>query len=184
MKVSGRLPIFRSPEQERLLAELFVFASEPISLSDLASRAGTSLSGAHKEVERLEASGLVTSTTAGRSRLIAADETSPLYPELRGLLLKTAGPEPLLRSALAVIDGIREAFIFGSWADPAQKSPADIDVVVIGDPDVGEVYDAVSAVEAELGRPVNVAVRSPAEWDKADGAFERAVRSGPRVELI
>ncbi|HUP16058.1 MAG TPA: nucleotidyltransferase domain-containing protein [Acidimicrobiia bacterium] len=184
MKVTTRLPIFRSPEQERLLAELFVFADEPISLSELASRAGTSLGGTHKEVERLESSGLVTSTTVGRNRLIAANETSPVYFELRGLLLKTVGPEPLLRSALANIEGIREAFIFGSWADPAQRSPADIDVLVIGGPDVSEVYDAVSAVEAELGRPVNVAVRSPAEWDTADAAFERAVRSGPRVKLI
>jgi hypothetical protein len=43
MKVTSRLPIFRSPEQERLLGELFVFADSPISLSELASRAGTSL---------------------------------------------------------------------------------------------------------------------------------------------
>jgi hypothetical protein len=184
VKVTSRLPIFRSPEQERLLAELFVFADEPISLSELASRASTSLGGAHKEVERLEASGLVTSTTVGRNRLIAADETSPLYPELRGLLLKIAGPEPLLHSALADIDGIREAFIFGSWADPARRSPADIDVLVVGEPDVGEVYDAVSAVEAELGRPVNVTIRSPEEWDNTVGAFERGVKSGPRIDLI
>lgn len=163
---------------------MFVFADEPISLTELASRAGTSLGGAHKEVERLEASGLVTSTTVGRNRLIAADETSPVYLELRGLLLKTVGPEPLLRSALADIEGIREAFIFGSWADLAQSSPADIDVLVVGEPDVGKVYDAVSAVEAELGRPVNVTIRSPAEWVNADGVFERGVKSGPRVDLI
>jgi predicted nucleotidyltransferase len=184
VKVASRLPIFRSPEQERLLAELFVFADEPISLSELASRTSTSLGGAHKEVERLEASGLVTSTAVGRNRLIAADETSPLYPELRGLLLKTVGPEPLLRSALADMDGIREAFIFGSWADPTRRSPADIDVLVIGEPDVGEVYDAISAVEAELGRPVNVTVRASTEWDNAEGAFERGVKSGPRIDLM
>src|SRR5690606_38336452 len=110
-----RLPIFRSPEQERLLAELFVFAEAPISLSELARRAGTSLGGAHKEVERLESAGLIRSTTVGRSRLVEAEPSSPLYPELRGLLLKTFGPAPLLRSALAEIDGIESAFIYGSW---------------------------------------------------------------------
>jgi predicted nucleotidyltransferase len=103
--------------------------------------------------------------------------------ELRGLLLKTLGPEPLLREGLAEVNGIEDAFIYGSWADPAERSPADIDVLVVGEPDVGEVYDAVSAVEAEIGRPVNVTVRSPAEWAEADGAFERAVRSGPRIDL-
>lgn len=183
MKVDTRLPIFRSPEQERLLGQLFVFADSPISLSELARRAGTSLGGAHKEVERLESSGLVTSTSVGRSRLIEANESSPVYQELRGLLLKTLGPATLIRSALADVDGIREAFIFGSWADPARRSPADIDVLVIGEPDVGAVYDAASAVETEVGRPVNVTVRSPTEWEDGDGAFERSVRSGPRVRL-
>jgi len=183
VKVDTRLPLFRSPEQERLLGELFVFADRPISLSELASRAGTSIGGAHKEVERLGSAGLVRSTTAGRSRLIEADPSSPVYMELRGLLQKTLGPEPLLRSALADVNGIEMAFIYGSWADPAERSPADIDVLVIGDPDVGEVYDAASAVEAEIGRPVNVTVRSPAEWAEADGAFERAVKSGPRIDL-
>jgi predicted nucleotidyltransferase len=103
--------------------------------------------------------------------------------ELQGLLRKTLGPEPLLRSALADLDGIERAFIYGSWADPAEGSPGDIDVLVIGDPDVGEVYDAASAVETEIGRPVNVTVRSRAEWAEADGSFERAVKSGPRIEL-
>jgi predicted nucleotidyltransferase len=82
------------------------------------------------------------------------------------------------------VDGIREAFIYGSWADPARRSPADIDVLVVGEPDVGEVYDTASAVETEVGRTVNVTVRSPTEWDDSDGAFERAIRSGPRVRLI
>jgi predicted nucleotidyltransferase len=183
VKVATGLPLFRSPEQERLLGELFIFADQPISLSELARRASTSISGAHKEVERLESAGLVRSTTAGRSRLIEADPNSPVYLELRGLLRKTLGPEPLLRSALADLNGIESAFIYGSWADPAERPPADIDVLVIGDPDVGEVYDAASAVETEIGRPVNITVRSPAEWAEADGAFERAVKSGPHIDL-
>ncbi|MGA7271675.1 MAG: ArsR family transcriptional regulator [Acidimicrobiia bacterium] len=179
-----RLPIFRSPEQQRLLGELFVFADTSLSLTELAARADTSLSGAHKEVERLEAAGLVKSHTVGRARHVEADQSSPLYPELRRLLLKIMGPEPMLRSALANIHGIRQAFIYGSWADPTQRSPADIDILVVGDPDVGAVYDAVSGVEAQVERPVNVTIRSPAEWDGAEGAFERAVRSSPRIELI
>jgi len=165
------------------LAELFLFADGPITLSELASRAGTSMGGTHKEVERLEASGLVVSNTLGRSRLVEADRSSPVYFEMHGLLVKTVGPEPLLRQALSDIEGIREAFIFGSWADPAQLAPADIDVLVIGEPDVGAVYDAVSTVEAEVGRPINVTIRSPAEWENADGAFEQALRSKPRVDL-
>lgn len=183
MKLSTRLPIFRSPEQERLLAEIFVFADKPLTLSELAERAGTSLGGAHKEVERLEKSGLVKSRSVGRSRLVEADDSSPVYFELRGLLRKTVGPESLLRSALSGVAGIDEAFIYGSWVDPSELSPGDIDVLVIGEPKVAEVYDAISLVEEEVGRPVNVTVRTTVEWEEADGAFERSVRSRPKVDL-
>lgn len=162
---------------------LFVYADAPESLSELALAAGTSLGGAHKEVERLEAAGLVKSTTVGRSRLVEPDESSPVYSELRGLLVKTLGPETLLRTALSGIEGIDDAFIFGSWADPTEANPADIDVLVIGEPDVAAVYDAAAEVESETGRPVNITIRSPAEWESADGAFERAVRSRPMIDL-
>jgi len=94
------------------------------------------------------------------------------------------GPEPLLREALTGIGGIHESFIFGSWADPDQMAPHDIDLMVIGDLDPGEVYDAVSDVEAVVGRPINVVLRSEDEWAGTDGAFERAVRSRPRIELV
>ena len=165
------------------LCEGPAISDQPISLSELASRAGTSLGGTHKEVERLQTSGLVRSMTVGRNRLIEADPSSPVHHELRGLLRKTLGPEPLLRAALNDLDGIHEAFIYGTWADPTQRSPADIDVLVVGDPDIGAVYDAASAVETDVGRPVNITVRSPTEWAEADGAFERAIKSGPRINL-
>jgi predicted nucleotidyltransferase len=150
----------------------------------MSSRAGTSWGGTHKEVERLEASGLVRSTTRGRMRLIKADPSSPVYQDMRGLLLKTLGPEPLLRSALADIDGIEDAFIYGSWADPSRPSPTDIDVLVVGNTEVGAVYDAASDVEKVVGRPVNVTIRSSAEWADADGVSERAVKSGRRIDLV
>jgi predicted nucleotidyltransferase len=142
------------------------------------------MGGVHKEVERLERSGLLVSKTSGRSRLVEPDRSSPLYTDLRGLLTKSMGPGSLLRDALSAIDGIQEAFIFGSWADPDQMAPQDIDLMVIGDPDLGEVYAAVSGVEAEVGRPINVVLRSRDEWADADEAFERAVRSRPRIQLI
>ncbi len=184
VKQVSRLPIFRSSEQERILAELFVFAVAPISITDIAARTGTSLGGAHKEVERLEAAGLVRSETVGRSRLVQADPISAYYSELRSLLIKTAGPERLLQAALADIEGIVHAFIYGSWADPAVTNPADVDVLVVGDPDVASLYDAASVVEERIGRPVNVVLRSEREWEASTGAFERSVRSKSRLSLL
>jgi predicted transcriptional regulator len=67
---------------------------QPLSLSQLAQRTGTSMGGVHKEVERLERSGLVISKTSGRSRLVEPNRSSPVYTELRSLLTKTMDPNP------------------------------------------------------------------------------------------
>jgi predicted nucleotidyltransferase len=85
---------------------------------------------------------------------------------------------------LADLDGIDEAFIFGSWATPGAAAPQDIDLMVIGEPDISRVYEAVSRIESQVGRPINVSVRSKDEWETADGGFERTVKSRPRIALL
>ena len=81
-----------------------------------------------------------------------------------------------MRDALADLDGIDEAFIFGSWATPGVAAPQDVDLMVIGEPDIGQLYEAVSTVDSQVDRPINVSVRSKAEWESADGGFERTVK--------
>lgn len=177
------LPIFRSEEQSRLLAEIFVHAAEPMSLTGLSDRTGVSIAGVHKEVERLEAAGLIQSRRVGRTRLIEPDEASPYYPDLRGLLAKAFGPEQFLRRGLDGLAGVEEAFIFGSWAAPEiQRPPEDIDVMVIGTPDVDAVHALARAIESEVGRAVNVVVMTRDEFMGDDG-FLRSVRNGPTVSI-
>ncbi len=74
-----------------------------------------------------------------------------------GLLLKVLGPRSLLAEKLAKLDGIEEAYLFGSWArrhegDLGGHTEEDIDVVVIGEPDVDAVYEAASKVGRLLGK--------------------------------
>ncbi len=184
----NRLPIFRSPEQTRILSEVFVYADQPLSLTELAARAGTSSGGAHKEISRLEAAGLVTSRRVGRTRLVSANSDSPFFEDLRRLLLKAFGPASLLKQSLANLPGIKRAFIYGSWAEseslPLGRPPRDIDVMILGEPDLDQVYEVVADVEAEIGRPVNVNVFTEAEWTDHDSGFAKSVKAAPQIELI
>jgi DNA-binding transcriptional ArsR family regulator len=189
MKVSlKRLPIFRSPEQARILTEIFVYASEPFSITALADRTGVSAPGVHKEVNRLEEAGLIISSRSGRSRLISANKSSPMYSDLRGLLLKAFGPAELIRHALTSVPRIERAFIYGSWAaseaGSLSRAPRDVDVMILGTPDHDTVARALDGVEEQIGRPINVSIFDPEEWEEEESGFAETVRSGPRVELI
>ena len=182
------MPLFRSEHQLRLLGELFVYAGEARSVTELAAATGIPQATVSREVARLEEAGLLRSVRRGRLRLVETDEQLPYHHELRALLLKTIGPAALLNDALSGVPGIEEAFVYGSWAaryhgEPG-AAPRDIDLVVIGEPDLDALYAACRQAEKALRLDVNPIVRSPAEWQQRGPSFLADLRKGPLVAVV
>ncbi len=110
------LPIFRSQQQAELLALLLGDPQLEVSLSDLAERLGTPYSSVHREIDRAEAAGLVGSRKVGNTRLVRANTGSPYFEGLSQVLTRAFGVPSVLASALRPLEGIAEAFVYGSWA--------------------------------------------------------------------
>ena len=110
------LPILRSQQQAELLALLLGDPELEVSVSELAERTGVPYASVHREVERGEATGLLTSRRVGRTRLIRANASSPYYEGLADVLTKAFGVPHLVAGALDEIAGIEQVFIYGSWA--------------------------------------------------------------------
>ncbi len=182
------LPILRSRQQGEVLTFVLCDPDRETSMSELAHRVGVPLSSVHREVERAEAAGIVTSRRLGNTRFVRADTDSPYYDSLCDLLVKAFGPPHVLAETLEGVDGIEAAYVFGSWAarlhGVAGKRPVnDIDVLVLGEPDRAELYEALSGVEGRLGRPVNVVIRD-AEWLRdGSGGFHATVTERPVVAI-
>lgn len=179
-------PIFRSDGQARLLSTVLLTGDE-LSLTDLAERAGLAYPTAHREVARLIDAGILSERHVGRTRLIRADDESPLVGPLREILTVVTGPVVMLAEELARIDGIEAAFLYGSFAarllGDGGSAPQDIDVMVIGAPDVGAVYEACTRVELAVHRPVNPTILSPEEFTASSGFLDN-VRRGPVVAVL
>ena len=94
---------------------------------------------------------------------------------------------PAVEQTLTGIAGIAHAYVHGSWAarfhGETGKSPGDVDVLIVGQPDRGTVDAALDGLEGQLGREVNVTHVSPQRWAGTDDPFVIAVRSRPLVEL-
>lgn len=181
------LPIFRSRGQARLLARLFLPRGDDVPLSRLADEIGVAKSRVSEELDRLEEAGIVVSERLGTSRIVRANPDSPFYSELRSLILKAFGPTTVLERRLASIDGIEQAFLYGSWASrylgAEGDAPEDVDLLVVGSPDVAVVRRAARAASRELGRNVNPTILSPSEWEDARSGFVRTVRERPLLNL-
>ena len=180
------LPVFRSQQQAELLALLLGDPKAEYSLVQLSERSGVPYASVHREVERAEAAGLLTSRFVGRTRLVRANEESPYYSGLSDVLVRAFGVPWVLGQELATIGGIDAAFVFGSWAarfsgEAGDRPVADIDLLILGSPDRDELYAAASVAERRLGRAVQVTIRSTDWLDEGSGTFHDTVASRPLV---
>ena len=179
-------PIFRSDGQARLLSTLLL-TGEELSVTDLAKQARLAYPTAHREVARLVDAGILSERQVGRTRLIRANGESPLVEPLREILRVATGPVVILAEELARIDGIESAFLYGSFAarmlGDAGPAPHDIDVMVLGEPEVDAVSEACVRVEATVHRPVNPTILTAEEFATPSGFLDN-VRSGPAVAVI
>ncbi len=179
-------PVFRSDGQARLLSALLI-AGDELSLTDLAERADLAYPTAHREVARLIDAGILTQRQVGRTRLIRGNPDSPLTAPLREILTVVSGPVVLLAEELRRIGGIESAFLYGSFAARLRgvdgPAPHDIDMMVVGVPDVDAVYEACTRVEVAVHRPVNPTILTREELGE-DSGFLANVRSGPIVPVV
>lgn len=106
---------------------------------------------------------------------------------MREILRVATGPVVMLAEELGGTDGIESAFLYGSFAarllGEAGPAPHDIDLMVLGEPDVDSVYEACSRVGAAVHRPVNPTILTPEEFAAPSG-FLDDVRSGPTYAVI
>jgi predicted nucleotidyltransferase len=175
--------------QQRVLGVLFgkpgrsFYANEVIGLA----RSGTG--AVQRELVRLEAAGLVVASRIGKQKHYQANQRSPVFAELRALVLKTSGLADVLREALTpVADKVRAAFVYGSIAKGQDTAASDIDLMVISERlTYANLFGALEDASAHLGRKVAPTIYSPKELArrrKQDSAFVTRVLEQPKLWLI
>lgn len=140
-----------------------------------------------RELRRLEAAGILTSETIGRSRRYQVDQASAIAAEVRSLVAKTIGIEARLRAVLHEVPGMDEAFLFGSYARGTERPSSDLDVLVVGAVDRAALSERLIEVEQDLGRDINVTAYERAELHtllESGDRFLRDVFNQPRVRLL
>ena len=141
-----------------------------------------------RELRQLSEAGILMRERRGRQVHYRANTECPIYPELRGLVLKTVGLVDVLRSALApVADRIDVAFVYGSFAKGTANGGSDVDVMIMGEISLSEAVAVLTAAQETLGREVNPSVY-PAEEVRqrlaAGQHFMTTVLREPRLYLV
>jgi len=175
--------------QQRVLRVLFGQPNRSFYASELIRDARTGSGAAQRELARLEGGGLILARRIGNQKHYQANAESPLFAELRTIVLKTVGLAEPLRDALKpVASDIHAAFVYGSVAKATDHAGSDIDLMILSASlTYGDVFGALEKASRTLGRHVNPTVYSVAEFTKrasSDNAFLTRVLEGPKVWVI
>lgn len=175
--------------RQRILAVLFGSPDRSFYANEVIALAASGTGAVQRELASLSESGLLTVSKQGNQKHYQANANTPVFTELRALVLKTMGLADVLRNALSPLAAqIDFAFVYGSVARQQDTAQSDVDVMIVSASlAYGEVFGALEDAAVSLGRKVNPTLYTPSEWDKRmaqDSAFVTRVVQQPKIWLI
>ena len=188
MRTHRTLDVLLPKTRQGILAATLVQPEKAWYASELAKRLGVPSSSLQRELHDLSEAGILKTHRQGNMVYYQANADSPLFPDLRGLLLKTAGLIDVLADALKPVAAkLRTAFVYGSIAAGAEKIDSDIDLMVIGHVSPAELALPLRHARELLGREINPTVYTAAEFAKkraANDHFLKQVLDKPKLFVL
>ena len=177
-----------SKTRRQVFRLLFSQPGRAYHLNEIVRLAGVGTGSVARELERLTAAGLVQVEKVGNQKHYQANAASPIYREIRGIVLKTFGLADVLKSALKSLqDRIRVAFVYGSVASNSDTAASDIDLLIIGsDLSYAELMSVLAGAEETLARPVNPSLYTAEEFSRKlgeDNGFLLRILEQPKIFL-
>jgi hypothetical protein len=120
--------------------------------------------------------------------MVRANVGNRLVEPLTKLLFLSWGPLQVIAEEFSGLDGAERVLIFGSWDARYLQwhgpPPRDLDVLVVGHPARGDVYDAADRAQERLGMPVNPVIRPAEVWREAADPLVQQIQSDPVVVVL
>jgi predicted nucleotidyltransferase len=178
-----------SKVRQRVLTVLFGAPDRSFYTNQVIGLAQSGAGAVQRELAGLAGAGLLTVRMQGNQKHFQANPASPVFAELRGLVLKTMGLADVLRTALAPLAAqIEQSFVFGSIAKQQDTAESDVDLMVVSDTlGYGDVFGALELASQTLGRTINPALYTAADFSarlQGDNAFINRVMQQPKIWLI
>jgi DNA-binding transcriptional ArsR family regulator len=187
MRKTSIASVLFSSTRQRLLSALLLNSHQPLYAAELANHLGVRPSTLQRDLARFTQAGILKMSRSGNRAYFQANEECPIFPELRGLLIKTSGLVDVLHGELAPLaDKIKVAAVYGSIASGTENSGSDIDLLIIGSVKMIELSPLLEQATGELRRQINATLYTPEEFSQKahSGHFVQSVLGKPLLFLL
>lgn len=174
--------------RQAILAATFLEPQKWWYMRELARYVRLTPSTLQRELDSLVRGRILRQKREGKHVYFQPATDSPIFEELRGLLLKTAGLADVIRKALKPFtDRIQWAFIYGSLAGVEEHAASDVDLMIIGRVGLAEVSSPLRKAEKRLTRAVNPTIYTPDQFAdklKSNQQFIAGVLRSKKIFLL
>lgn len=175
--------------QQKVLGLLFGQPDRSFFVTEIMALVNSGRGAVQRELARLETGGLINVSKVGNQKHFQANDESPLFDELCGIVRKTVGLAEPLKAAVDSLPGeVALALIYGSIARKADSSASDVDLMIVADDvTLEDVFVAMAPAEQRLDRQISPTLYSQQEFSRRledKNAFLMRVLSGPNIILV
>jgi len=166
----------RSQIRTKILNYFFLNEESRIYINELARIIESDPKNVYRMLVRLEEEGVLKSEFRGKERYFFSNISNPIYKSYKDIFLKTAGIDVLLKNAIKNVPGLKEAYIFGSYANRRYNAESDIDILLIGTHKVLNIQKVLHKIQKQIGREINTVNITPDELKKKRASGDQFIK--------
>ena len=179
--------IIISKVRVKILKTFLLNPESTYHIRGLVRKLGEEINAIRRELKNLELFGIIKSKKQANRLVYTLNEESIFLPELKSMFLKDTPEIKLISNVLTKIENIEGAILTKAYIDGEYKNENDIDVLIIGNPNLNKLNKEMGKVEKDIGRELRMAVLSPEDFDfqkKKREMFVRNILENEKIVLF
>lgn len=158
--------LITSKTRIKLLLKFFLNPESRSYLRSLATEFSESTNAIRMELNRFEEAGMLESNNEGNRKIFKANNSHPLFGEIRNILLKYVGIDQVIDQVISKLGEVREVYLAGDFA--RGRNSDIIDIVIIGEVDRGYLTKLIEKTEETLNKKVRHLVYNETEFQSVN----------------
>jgi len=157
--------LFISKVRVKILKQFLLNTGESYHIRALVRLLNEEINAVRRELKNLEAFGLLKSTRQSNKIVYTLNTNSPFLYELRSMILKDSEELKLMAKVLGSIKNVDSVIVTQAYMEKNYDNENDVDILIIGSPDINKLTKEMNGVEKELGRELRMAVLTKEDYE-------------------
>ena len=157
---------FSSKITQKVLSYFFLNTDTEMYLNEIARKFEVDRANLSRKLNEWERAGILEKNKKGNLSLYKINKKYPLLSEMKIIIQKSFGIEKELAFDLKKNKGLKNAYIFGSYANNKLSQESDIDLLLVGSHDALKVQKDIVKLQKKYDREINIIDMDEKEFSK------------------